>query len=173
MFQTCLLLVAMRSSTSRKVALGEQFSIAAGAATPTWIYNGADNKDDDTPAEGTMMSSPTFKIMDFLFSIPILHDILFGVYRKQIVQKSEKMGLPWTEFMDEQWENLPVLKRKAEAINDPAVTIPEYYYAPIHATAVLTCISEMSQRWFLRSMKTFSLAAAIVNSNCAMETARL
>lgn len=122
---------AMRTSTSRRVALGEQFQIAAGAATPTWIYN--DNKDDDTPAEGTMMNSPTFKIMDFLFSIPILHGILFGVYRKQIVQKSEKMGLPWTEFMDEQWENLPELEKKASALNDPAVTIPSYYYAPIHA----------------------------------------
>lgn len=128
-----LVLAAMRSSTSRKVALGEQFSIAAGAATPTWIYNGADKKDEAVPVEGTMMSSPTFKVMDFLFSIPIFHDILFGVYRKQIVEKSEKMGLPWTEFMDEQWENLPELKRKAEAINNPSVTIPEYYYAPIHA----------------------------------------
>lgn len=35
-----------------------------------------------------MFDSPTFKILDFLFGIPIIHDIMFGVYRKQIVEKS-------------------------------------------------------------------------------------
>lgn len=50
-----------------------------------------------------MFESRTFKIFDFFLGIPIIHDILFGVYRKQIVQKAEKMGLAWTEFMDEQW----------------------------------------------------------------------
>ena len=35
---------------------------------------------------------------------------MFGVYRKQIVEKSEKMGLPWTDFMNEQMEQLPLLK---------------------------------------------------------------
>lgn len=58
---------------------------------------------------------------------------MFGVYRKQIVEKSEKMGLPWTDFMDSQWENLPYLQEKAAKLTDPTVTIPEYYYAPIHA----------------------------------------
>lgn len=123
----------MRSSTEKSVAtrytLADQFEIAKGAATPSWLYN----NDKETPAEGTMMASPTFKIMDALFNIPIFHSVLFGVYRKQIVQKSEKMGLPWTEFMDEQWENLDNLKAKAVAMTDSAVTIPEYYYAPIHA----------------------------------------
>jgi len=88
---------------------------------------------DQIPAEGTMMNSPAFKILDFIMSIPIIHDIMFGVYRKQIVEKSEKMGLPWTEFMDEQWEALPDLEAKAKALTNPAVKIPEYYYAPIHA----------------------------------------
>merc|ERR1711988_1948932 len=123
----------MRSSTEKSVAtrytLADQFEIAKGAATPSWLYN----NDKETPAEGTMMASPTFKIMDALFNVPIFHSILFGVYRKQIVQKSEKMGLPWTKFMDEQWENLDNLKAKAVAMTDSAVTIPEYYYAPIHA----------------------------------------
>eukprot|EP01038_Epipyxis_sp_PR26KG_P009784 gene9784-13162_t len=85
------------------------------------------------PAEGTMFNSPTFRILDFLFSIPIIHDIMFGVYRKQIVEKSEKMGLPWTEFMNEQWDSLPNLRQAADTIENPAVTIPDYYYAPIHA----------------------------------------
>lgn len=43
---------------------------------------------ETVPAEGTMFDSPTFKILDFLFGIPIIHDIMFGVYRKQIVEKS-------------------------------------------------------------------------------------
>lgn len=58
---------------------------------------------------------------------------MFGVYRKQIVEKSEKMGLPWTEFMDEQWEQLPDLQQKAAALTNPNTKIPDYYYAPIHA----------------------------------------
>ena len=89
--------------------------------------------DENVPAEGTMFSSPAFQFFDFLLSIPIIHDIMFGVYRKQTVEKSEKMGLPWTAFMDEQWEALPRLRKMANDIKDPNVKIPEYYYAPIHA----------------------------------------
>lgn len=80
-----------------------------------------------------MFASPAFKFLDFLFGIPIVHDLLFGVYRQQVVQKSEKMGLDWTGFMNNQLAALPSLKAKAEAITNPAVTIPDYYYAPIHA----------------------------------------
>jgi hypothetical protein len=43
------------------------------------------------------------------------------------------MGLAWTAFMDEQWDGLPGLREMAEKIRDPAVEIPAYYYAPIHA----------------------------------------
>ena len=68
-----------------------------------------------------------------MLSIPIIHDILFGVYRKQIVEKSEKMGLPWTEFMNEQWDSIGELKSLAELKKNPDITIPAYYYAPIHA----------------------------------------
>ena len=57
---------------------------------------------DNVAAEGTMFNSAPFKIINFIMSIPVVHDIMFGVYRKQIVQKAEKMGLEWTEFMDEQ-----------------------------------------------------------------------
>ena len=80
-----------------------------------------------------MFKSPIFKALDFLFTIPLVHDLLFGVYRKQVVEKSEKMGLPWTDFMDDQWNSLPTLKSRAASLADPSVTIPEYYYAPIHA----------------------------------------
>jgi SAM-dependent methyltransferase len=83
--------------------------------------------------EKSMFDNPVFKLFDFLLSIPVVHDVMFGVYRKQIVEKSEKMGLPWSAFMDEQWEALSDLKEKAARIKDPKVTIPEYYYAPIHA----------------------------------------
>ena len=85
------------------------------------------------PEEGTMFNSPVFKILDFLLGIPIIHDIMFGVYRKQIVEKSEKMGLPWTEFMNEQWDSLPDLRNLADDLDNPKTKIPEYYYAPIHA----------------------------------------
>lgn len=91
------------------------------------------NREEDVPEEGTMMSSPAFKILDFLFGIPIIHDILFGVYRKQIVEKAEKMGLAWTEFMDEQWDSLPDLRVTAEKMMNPNLKIPDYYFAPIHA----------------------------------------
>lgn len=80
-----------------------------------------------------MFKSPVFKVFDFLLSIPILHDILFGVYRKQVVEKAEKMGIAWTEFMDGQWGSLSQLQKAAAAIEDPNVVIPDYYYAPIHA----------------------------------------
>lgn len=80
-----------------------------------------------------MMNSPAFKMLDFLFGIPIIHDIMFGVYRKQIVEKAEKMGLAWTEFMDEQWDSLPDLRATAERMTDPNLKIPDYYFAPIHA----------------------------------------
>lgn len=43
---------------------------------------------DRVPAEGTMFESPAFKLFDFLFGIPLIHDIMFGVYRKQIVEKA-------------------------------------------------------------------------------------
>jgi hypothetical protein len=35
-----------------------------------------------------MFQSPAFKVFDFLFGIPLIHDIMFGVYRKQIVEKA-------------------------------------------------------------------------------------
>jgi len=80
-----------------------------------------------------MFQNPIFKTLDFLLGIPLIHDMLFGVYRKQIVEKSEKMGLDWTGFMDEQLESLPDLEKKAKAMSNPNVKIPDYYYAPIHA----------------------------------------
>ena len=79
-----------------------------------------------------MMSSPMFRFLDFVIRIPIIHDILFGIYRKQVVEKSENMGLPWTSIMTEQRNNLPVLQSMADSLKDPKVTIPDYYYAPIH-----------------------------------------
>jgi len=83
--------------------------------------------------EGTMFQSPVFKFFDFLLGIPLIHDVLFGVYRMQIVEKSEKMGLPWKSFMEEQWDSIDNLRSLAEEKNNPDVVIPDYYYAPIHA----------------------------------------
>ena len=89
--------------------------------------------EDKVPAEGTMFSSPTFKFIDSLFNIPIIHDLLFGVYRQNIVKKAEDMGLPWTAFMEEQWDSLPDLSAMANQLTDPNVKIPDYYFDPIHA----------------------------------------
>jgi hypothetical protein len=86
-----------------------------------------------TVEEKKMFDSPTFKFLDFLLGIPIVHDVLFGVYRKQVVEKAEKMGIPWTAFMDDMWGSLPELRTIAKEIKDPAVTIPDYFHAPIHA----------------------------------------
>lgn len=88
---------------------------------------------DDVPEEGTMFQNPVFKIFDFFLGIPLFHDILFGIYRKQIKEKSEKMGLPWTDFMNEQWDSINDLRSIASEKENPNLTIPDYYYAPIHA----------------------------------------
>ena len=92
-----------------------------------------ETKYNSVPEEGTMMESPAFKILDFLISIPLIKDLMFGVYRKQVVDKAEKMGLAWTEIMNEMWSNLGTYKDLAAKLKDPSVVIPEYYYAPIHA----------------------------------------
>merc|ERR1719224_394378 len=58
---------------------------------------------------------------------------MFSVYRKQVVDKAEKMGLAWTNIMNEMWANIGNLKKLAKSMEDPNVVIPDYYYAPIHA----------------------------------------
>jgi ubiquinone/menaquinone biosynthesis C-methylase UbiE len=85
------------------------------------------------PEEGTMFRSPVFKFLDFLLGIPIIHDVLFGVYREQVVEKAEKMGLDWRGFMKEQLDSMSSLQSAAKQLEDPKVVIPDYYYAPIHA----------------------------------------
>lgn len=85
------------------------------------------------PAEGTMFKSPIFQFLDFLLGFPLVHDLLFGIYRKQIVEKSQKMGLDWTGFLEELNESLPDLKSIAQRLQNQNLKIPDYYYAPIHA----------------------------------------
>lgn len=80
------------------------------------------------------MQTPAFKILDFLISIPIIKDVMFSVYRKQVVDKAEKMGLAWTNIMNEMWANIGNLKKLAKSMEDPNVVIPDYYYAPIPLT---------------------------------------
>jgi len=123
-----------RQRTALPVALNRQFQYALDVANPYWGRRGTKSTDSATEREeGAMFRSPAFKAFDFMMNIPIVHDVMFGVYRKQIVEKSEKLGLPWTEFMDEQWASLDRLEDRASAITDPNVVIPDYYYAPIHA----------------------------------------
>ena len=140
-----------RYDMSRPVSLSTQLQYAQTLSRPStdfllWVVDALpmgmgpwENRELKQAAdreEGAMFKSRTFKALDFLMGIPIVHDVMFGVYRKQTVEKAEKMGLAWTEFMDEQWGSLDTLKATAEAITDPAVTIPDYYYAPIHAYKV-------------------------------------
>lgn len=128
-----LLSVLLVSLLSADAFLGRKPAAFFKTSSYSSSVDSVDFAKESTLKEGTMMSSPAFKILDFIMSIPIIHDIMFSVYRRQIVEKSEKMGLPWTTFMDEQWESLPNLEAKANAMKDPLLTIPEYYYAPIHA----------------------------------------
>lgn len=83
--------------------------------------------------EKKMFDTWQFKTLDSLMSVPIIHDLMFGVYRKNIVKKSEAMGLPWSDIMEENWKSLSEFKATAEAMTNPQVTIPSYFYAPIHA----------------------------------------
>lgn len=122
-------IIALRQ-TNYKIKMHRQPSILRISAT---TGRSIISEIDEARPEGTMMSSPAFKIIDFIMSVPFIHDLMFGVYRKQIVEKSEKMGLPWTAFMDEQWDSLPELQQKADKLRNPQTKIPEYYYAPIHA----------------------------------------
>eukprot|EP00600_Ochromonadales_sp_CCMP1393_P007292 CAMPEP_0174973312 /NCGR_PEP_ID=MMETSP0004_2-20121128/11166_1 /TAXON_ID=420556 /ORGANISM="Ochromonas sp., Strain CCMP1393" /LENGTH=364 /DNA_ID=CAMNT_0016223735 /DNA_START=64 /DNA_END=1158 /DNA_ORIENTATION=- len=130
-FVVSLALVASAVSAFRHV--GKLHGMATRRFVTLTPAPTAEEMELEVPPEGTMMSSPAFKVLDFLFNIPIVHDLMFGVYRKQIVEKSEKMGLPWTEFMDEQWDALPELRAIAEEKKDPNLKIPDYYFAPIHA----------------------------------------
>jgi len=93
----------------------------------------AETQLEAVPEEGTMFRSPVFKFLDFLLGIPIIHDVLFRVYREQVVEKAEKMGLDWRGFMKEQLDSMSSLQSAAKQLEDPKVVIPDYYYAPIHA----------------------------------------
>jgi len=119
------------AATSLPVSLNLQVQYAFDAANPFWGKSGYATA--AKRQEGAMFQSPAFKLFDFLFGIPLVHDIMFGVYRLQIVEKSEKLGLPWSSVMDEQWAALDRLKARAQALADPSVVVPDYYYAPIHA----------------------------------------
>ncbi|CAN0134861.1 unnamed protein product, partial [Ectocarpus fasciculatus] len=76
-----------------------------------------------------------FKVLDYLFAIPLFNDALFGVYRKQQVKKAEGMGIKWTAFLDDLNRNKERLLSIQSEMTDAALDIPEYYYAPIHAYA--------------------------------------
>eukprot|EP00981_Chlorochromonas_danica_P004296 scaffold865_cov160-Ochromonas_danica.AAC.15 len=58
---------------------------------------------------------------------------MFGIYRRQIVEKAERMGLPWRQYMEEQREALPDLSATAAHLHNPNTTIPQYFHAPVHA----------------------------------------
>lgn len=72
-------------------------------------------------------------MLDILLGIPFIHDFLFGIYRKQVVEKSVRMGLDWNGFLDELKESLPELESIAKRLQNPSLNIPNYYFAPIHA----------------------------------------
>ncbi|CAM9897005.1 unnamed protein product [Ascophyllum nodosum] len=82
-----------------------------------------------------VLDSWQFKVLDFLFSIPIFNDALFGYYRTKMVKKAEGMGIRWTAFLEDLERNKENLLRAQERITDTAVQIPQYYFAPIHAYA--------------------------------------
>ncbi|CAM9357823.1 unnamed protein product [Heterosigma akashiwo] len=76
-----------------------------------------------------------YKIFDAMMNVPLFHDILFGVYRSQSVEKAEKMGIAWKQTLKELDDADAELKQMQTDLTDPKLTIPDYYYAPIHAYA--------------------------------------
>lgn len=48
-----------------------------------------------------VLDSWQYKVLDYLFSIPIFNDALFGYYRKKMVKKAEGMGIKWTAFLED------------------------------------------------------------------------
>jgi len=71
---------------SRQAYLQKKFSLQVSVMDPPATALG----NQEVAPEGTMFQNPIFRAFDFLLGIPIVHDLLFGVYRKQIVEKSEK-----------------------------------------------------------------------------------
>lgn len=68
---------------------------------------------ESVPAEGTMFESPAFKVFDFLFGIPLIHDIMFGIYRKQIVEKAGEN----IEHSTEHTVTIPAIRIEEHIIN--------------------------------------------------------
>lgn len=48
-----------------------------------------------------VLDSWQYKVLDYLFSIPIFNYALFGYYRKKMVKKAEGMGIKWTAFLED------------------------------------------------------------------------
>lgn len=128
-----ILIVGIDGYVTNRYHLKKNIKLCSTSASTDVVTTSGVSITDDVPAEGTMFKSPAFKFFDFLLSIPILHDVLFGVYRKQTVEKAEKLGLKWTEFMNDQWSSLSTLKSYASELNNVNTKIPDYFYATIHA----------------------------------------
>jgi hypothetical protein len=78
------------------------------------------------PNGESVMSTWQFKVLDQLFSIPLINAAMFGTYRKQMVTKAEGMGIPWTAFLEDLKSRLPELKAHQAALTDASTHIPEY-----------------------------------------------
>ncbi|CAM9753765.1 unnamed protein product [Scytosiphon promiscuus] len=130
------------SSTSRPAPRGRSSAVDAPSMvliTRNERVTSTNNRVDTTIPNvdgAAVLETWQFKVLDYLFSIPIFNDALFGVYRKQQVKKAEGMGIKWTAFLDDLNRNKDrLLLSNRDDITDAALKIPEYYYAPIHAYA--------------------------------------
>jgi ubiquinone/menaquinone biosynthesis C-methylase UbiE len=126
--QTQLHMVAAseRTSTPSRVAPAPASSLGSITANDvmTTIPNAEGNK---------VMKSNAFKFFNAALSVPLLHNILFGVYRSQMVTKAEGMGIQWTAYLQDLKARMSGLLSLQKKMTNPELTIPEYYYAPIHA----------------------------------------
>jgi len=90
--------------------------------------------DEEQKLRGQQITQSTaYKVLDFLFQIPLFNAILFGVFRKQSVEKAEKMGIRWTGMIKDLTDRKDSLVEKYDQLMDKNLKIPDYYFAPIHA----------------------------------------
>jgi len=92
-----------------------------------------------TTAEPSKAQSVTdtipYKIFDYMMNVPLFHDILFGIYRTQSVDRAENLGIKWRSTLKDLNDDKKNLLQIQEDLADKDLVIPDYYYAPIHAYA--------------------------------------
>lgn len=80
-----------------------------------------------------VMATSAFKLCDLLLNLPLMHEVLFGLYRLQTKLTAKRIGVPWNESIKAFRQNLPKLEEYRQLITSQCLTIPEYYFVTTHA----------------------------------------